>query len=358
MKAKVLIVLPTQFGYHTDTFMYCKYINKDLFDVHYVGFNTGLDLVNIEGTTVHYVNCSKHKFIRYLSFFKRCIELKKHQFDIVFHVHAKFSLIFRLIFLFQNYVFDIRTGDLSSNRINRKLKNLNITLLSFFNSHVTVISESLAIHLKISLQKIHILPLGGELLHFPPKSFSDLKMLYIGTLSKRNIHISMQGLKLFIEKYPIKLTYDIIGSGSEEDVMVIKENINSCNLAKQVTYHGFIKYNNLYPYLEKANVGIVFIPQKEYYQFQPSTKLYEYLLAGMPVIATNTFENRRELATNPELGVLCEDTAESFCEGLEKIYQNVSMYNSEIIKECIKTSDWAFIVKQNLEPFLQKIIYG
>lgn len=356
MKNKLLIVHPSQFGYHTDTYMYCKYINKDIFDVYYIGFDLGYEKVILPNVNVIYIDSRNHRIIRYFQFFKKCIEIRRIGFSVVFHTYAKFSFLFRFIFLFDKYILDIRTGDLSKNKVVCAYKNFNIKLLSLISRNVTIISKSLADHLSITPNKRIILPLGGELLDMDAKCFDEIRLIYVGTLEKRNIHETIIGLGLFVSKYNIRFKYDIIGTGSDEDLSLIRDAINKFKLEKEVSLLGFIKYERLTPYLEKANLGIVYIPQEDYYHYQPSTKLYEYLLAGMPVIATSTHENCRELNNNHHLGVLCQDQSESFCDALFEFYINRSSYDSNLIKEQMKTSEWNYIVNQVLEPQLNRII--
>jgi glycosyltransferase involved in cell wall biosynthesis len=119
--------------------------------------------------------------------------------------------------------------------------------------------------------------------------------------------------------------------------------------------HGQVKYIELPKYYNASNIGIVYIPQKDYYEYQPSTKLYEYLLAGMPVIATNTFENRKEIS-NIKYGVICQDNPNSFSNALKVIQENLFNFQSGQIIGDKKVNSWENIVNKNLEPYIRKII--
>lgn len=355
-KHKILIVSASQFGYHTDTLMYCKYIDKLVFDIHYIGFDLGKDRFHIDEVKVHYIPCHNNKLIRHLNSLKSILKLnKQNNFDLIFHVHTKFSFFIRLIFLSKNYILDIRTGDLNDNKLRRHIKNGAITFLSMLTKHVTVISDGLANKLHISQHKQHIIPLGGETIDIQGKDFFSLRLLYVGTLSKRNIHETVDGLALFMAKYPnVSIEYDIVGNGYVSDLKKINDTIKKHHLNDTVHLHGYIKHSELTPFLTRANIGIVYIPQFNYYQNQPSTKLYEYMLAGMPVIATNTLENRKEITKFS--GIICEDNSESFSKALDLIYQNRMNYNSSQIKNLQMKSTWKNIVQKNVEPFFKKII--
>jgi len=348
--------MSTQFGYHTDTLMYCKYLNKSVFDIHYIGFDLGYDRYFIPEIAVHYVPCHKNKIIRSFVYLYYLYKINRQiNFDLVFHVHTKFSLIIRSIFLFRNYIFDIRTGDLDDKRWKKNLKNHTITILSKLTKNISVISEGLGEELNLDQKNRHIIPLGGEYVPVIQKDFSTIHLLYVGTLSKRNIHETVDGLALFLKtNKTIKIEYEIVGSGYKKDEITLKESIDKNSLNDIVHLHGYIKYSELSPFFIKCNVGVVYIPQVDYYQNQPSTKLYEYLLTGIPVIATNTNENRLEL--NITCGVICEDNPIGFSEALEKIYQNRMNYDSSQIQKQKRKSTWEIIVKENVEPYFKRII--
>ena len=90
-----------------------------------------------------------------------------------------------------------------------------------------------------------------------------------------------------------------------------------------------------------------------YFDCQPPTKTFEYLLSGMPVIATATYEN--SLVVNDGNGVLINDTADSFCEGLEKLANNRVVYNSEKILTTCKQYTWENIIHNDLKSYLIKV---
>ncbi|MEI7504287.1 MAG: hypothetical protein WCJ61_13485, partial [Paludibacter sp.] len=110
------------------------------------------------------------------------------------------------------------------------------------------------------------------------------------------------------------------------------------------------------PFLENSNVGVSFVPCTPYYDCQPPTKTYEYLIYGLPVIATNTLENRRVIhETN---GVLIEDTEDGFCEGIEFIIGKLGRFNSASIQIDNITHSWANIVDSAIKPYIENHISG
>jgi glycosyltransferase involved in cell wall biosynthesis len=185
----------------------------------------------------------------------------------------------------------------------------------------------------------------------PDKEIDAIKLLYIGTLDKRNIHETVYGLSMFVNNHEkMSISYDIIGAGNEPALNLLLKSIEETGLSHVVTFHGRKTLEELLPYYEKCNVGVVYIPQTDFYDTQPATKLYECFLAGMPVIATNTYENR--IAIKENTGVLFEDNPESFCEALINLYKRKNEYKSQEIKEAVIDHTWENIVKNKLTPFL------
>jgi len=355
MKMKLLISITSQFGYHTDTYMYCKYLDKTKYEVHYVGFDQGYSRRDIDNVHIHYIPLQTDKIKRYWIYLTTINRLIRDiNFDFVFQVDHKMTFLVRLCNLRCRFILDIRTGYLKGSRLKRAYYNAYIYFTSLFYRRVTIISESLRKLLHIPAQKTTIIPLGAEVKNCSDKSFENLYLFYIGTLEWRNIEETVEGLALFIKKHPgIIVTYDIVGTGKEEDMLKIKQIIVENNMQDIVVYHGQKNHNEIGDIWERCNLGIAYLPITPYYDCQPTTKLYEYLLAGMPVIATNTFENRREISLTD--GVLIQDNKESFASGLETFIKNKQFYNSMLMREKFIKSSWQNIVQQKLEPYLDQV---
>jgi glycosyltransferase involved in cell wall biosynthesis len=335
--------------------MYCKYLDKRKFDVSYFCFDMCLPRIEMNDVTVHYVPSLANRVLRYVVFIKTLCRIAKEQrFDIIFHVYTLFALIIRLFTLGHFMVLDIRTGNVSSNKLKRRWKNFQITYSSWVYPRISVISESLADKLSISHHKRHIIPLGGEWQQIPDKKIDAINLLYIGTLDKRNIHETVYGLSMFVKQHKdLNISYDIIGSGNGPTLNLLLKSITETGLSHVVTFHGRKTLEELLPYYEKCNVGVVYIPQTDFYDTQPATKLYECFLAGMPVIATNTYENR--IAIKEDTGVICEDNPESFSSALVNIYKNKNVYQSQEIKKEVQDHTWENIVKDKLSPYLDHL---
>lgn len=348
----MLILNFTQFGYHTDSYMYARYADREKIELHYCCLDTGLKRIDLERVKVMYIALKTSRIKTYLSFFYKSKRyIRKEKFDLIFHVGSKFTKVLRLLNLFSPMVLDIRTGDLSDNRLRLWFRNKQITISTWLYRRVSVISESLSKELKINPRKTTIIPLGGERHFFAPKEFNSFRMLYVGSLNNRNIEQTILGFSICKAGNPeLDLSYHIIGFGSKSVENLLLKTIEETGMSSFITFHGRKSISEVAEFLEFCNVGVVYVPQVRYYDFQPSTKFYESVLSGMPVIATNTLENRRSLKSG--CGVLCEDNPDSFSNSLEKLIKEKNSYNSQKIIDAYAESDWKFIVSNIWEPFI------
>ncbi|NEW61170.1 glycosyltransferase family 4 protein, partial [Sulfurovum sp. bin170] len=244
-----------------------------------------------------------------------------------------------------------------STHLRRKKADSILHFESLFFKNITINSESLRDKLGIRAKKSHILPLGSDELSKTDKSFEAMNLLYVGVLSSRNIEDTVFALSKFINRYKdekIDITYDIFGHGTKEAERLLTDSIVATGLEDIVTFHGARNHTELQEYFDNCNIGVAYIPQVDYYECQPSTKIFEYVRAGLLTIATGTFENRRLITR--ENGILCSDNVDSFSDALEEIYIHRDKFESQKIRETLKDSSWYKIVNSNLKKYFKNFL--
>lgn len=357
---KLLIVCPSQYGYRIDTYYHIKYLEK-YFNITCICLDYNLPKINPNKANIIYISRKGNHIVRYFRYLKSASKLiKTNKFDVVFIDYFILCSFLKIINYNKIMILDIRSGKIS---INNNLTDILIfnnilKIESVFFKNITIISDTLRKYLNIPSRKSHILPVGAEIINKDKKTFSDLNLLYVGTLSTREIEKTIIGFSKFYNKYKnlVNLSYDIIGYGSIDDEMKINSEIIRNKLSNVVHFIGRIQHNKLGPYFKKCNVGIAFIPTYIYYQYQPPTKIFEYLLSGLAVIATNTIENKKII--NIYNGVIIQDNSESFFHGLERIWNNRKLYKSDNIRFESKAYLWENIVEKNLKIYINKVIYN
>ncbi len=349
----LLVVAYSQYGYHSDPYYIAKYLSP-YYNVIFAERHRGYTDISDRYVKVIQIEEGRNsifKKVRALASISSIIKRLKPEIILVF----KFPVCFMLPILFPRtrFLYDIRSGGVSKVKWKRYKNDSVVKFNALFYKKVSVISESLAIRLRISKSKIFILPVGAEVFAKKNMHKDTIHLLYIGTLDDRRIEDTIWGISTFLEHHEEhkSLQYTIVGTGKPLNIQNIKSVISDAGLANNVTLVGRKNHRELDSFFQAANIGVSYIPITPYYDVQPPTKTIEYLLSGVPVLATKTYENAR--LVNPKCGVLVEDNPHSFYIGLERIIENLGSYNSEKIRNTYQRYSWKNIVEEILIPELQ-----
>jgi hypothetical protein len=304
---------------------------------------------------VTYIPFERSKIKRLITFFKTARNIS-HLLnpDVLYIVYFNFSVLMKWFCKGKTKVLDIRTGSLDNNAFKRNYTNLQITIQALFFKKVIILSESLRSKLAVSSKKTLILPLGADIYFNGEHDYKNMHLLYIGTLDGREINKTIFGLSDYLRKFPERkpqVTYTIIGFGAEEEISKINRSISETNLSDVIKYVGRKNYSELEPYLKNANIGISFVPMTKFYDSQPPTKTFEYVLNGLFTIATGTSENKLLIIeTN---GLICNDDEISFSNSLEAYQLVKHKLNSKAIRNSLMAFEWSKLVKTKLIPFIK-----
>lgn len=353
MKKKLLFINKSQFGYHTDYYKFCEHL-RDQFDITFLCFDSGLKKLEIEGVVVKYVPHKGIKLLRGIRFVLLALLTIARFKGLIFIHYFENCQLLKQVYPRKKMILDIRTLTVGRTAYYRTKHNNKIKKATTYFDHVTIISEGLREKINLDKNKSSIVPLGADIISKGDKLFEkEIRLLYVGTLNGRKIHDTISGLDLFLKRKPeiTNISYDIVGDGKE--LNILKNVVAKKRLVKNVNIHGRIPHFEIKPFFEKCNIGVSYVPATDYYEHQPATKTYEYILAGMTCIATNTYENRKVIIKGN--GVLCEDNPESFANALEEVTERFKQYKSETIRDSLSEYTWENIVKRCLSPLLKKL---
>ncbi len=356
MKKRILIISQVQFGAVIAPYQYSRYL-KNRFDITYLCWDYGFPRLEEPGVRVIYVSREGNKARRLSRLVRESVQEIKHGgYDLVFVVYFQGSFLLPLLAGRKRQILDIRTGYVRSRGPKRWLSNRLLWFESLFFPYITILSESLREDLAIPARKCCLVPLGATHADFPPKTFEDMRLLYVGTLRHRDMEKSVDGFSQFYAERNggSAASFVIVGAGNPEDEQRLRDAIHRSPCPQAINYVGWVDHKDLGKYFAEANVGVAFIPLEEHFQFQPATKVFEYLLAGMPVIATNTFENARTI--NESNGVLISDTPADFCRGLRELYEARHRYDSAAISASSTKYTWSYIIENQLLPYLTSLL--
>lgn len=349
-KKNLLLVNKHQLGSLTDAYKWCYYL-RDEYNITFLCFDTGLPKMEIEGIRVKYINYNGSMAVRGIRYILSAfwnILFFKGTILVVYFEHCQ---LLKFIFPFKKMILDIRTLSISPNKEQRRKTDDAIISACRIYDKVSAISEGVKQKIGNVGHEVCILPLGADCISCSPKNYSDLKLIYVGTFSGRELEKTIMGLSIFCKKFSnTTIRYDIIGSGNNNELETLKDLTNKLKLNNIVTFHGRIPNNQLAPFFDKANIGVSFIPITEYYNAQPPTKTFEYALSGLYSIATATDANK-EIIT-PENGILINDTPEDFAMALKYIYTHKETFNENKIRKSLEEYNWQNIVDRYLKSIL------
>lgn len=346
---KILFIDNQQFGYLTDSYKYCE-ILSDRYEITYLCFDKGFKKQIVEGVRVKYVSYKGCKTIRGIRFILRAVFKAAFFNGFIFVIYFEhFDLIKRLLPWKRMHI-DIRSLSVSpDDGIREKMDNAIRHAVALFDT-ASAISQGVIKKIGAA-KKIHLLPLGADIISNSEKNFDKIKLLYVGTLNNRDILKTVIGLKKYIDLHPdIEIKYEIVGDGN--DFCDIVDYIEKEKLASFIFCHGWVHHNQLKQYFDRCNVGVSFVPITDYYEYQPPTKTYEYAFSGMYTIATGTEANKEVI--NPQNGIIIDDTPDDFAKSLDFIWSSRKQFDSNVIRNSVLNNSWKLIVNNYLEPILNE----
>jgi glycosyltransferase involved in cell wall biosynthesis len=146
----------------------------------------------------------------------------------------------------------------------------------------------------------------------------SLRLIYIGTVSKARGRDVMLEAMAILAKENIAAHLSIIGA-SEEQLNFCMQHINGLDIQDSVTVKGRVPGNQIPKYLAQADIGICLWEKSAWVEFNPPTKLFEYLVAGVPVLASNIRTHTRYVR-DWHNGVIFDYDASSLAKTIIKLH--------------------------------------
>jgi glycosyltransferase involved in cell wall biosynthesis len=151
------------------------------------------------------------------------------------------------------------------------------------------------------------------------KDDACLELIYIGTVSAaRGRDVMLEGMALALRNcqgHEVRLT--IVGADDEQQAYC-KQKISEYGIEEQVRILGRVPGSEIPALLAKADLGICLWEDKPWWRFNPPTKLFEYLTAGLPVLASNIRTHTHYLQ-DWHNGLIFEYGAAGFAQGIGQL---------------------------------------
>ena len=173
------------------------------------------------------------------------------------------------------------------------------------------------------------------------KKENEIIFSYIWTLNiERNLDIFIQA---FIENIKVNnnIKLYIIWSWTGEEKL---KNISKKYIDKNIFFLWKIKHKKIPDYINSSDILVSYIPKVNYFEYQPPTKLIEYLACNKPVIATNT------IAQEEIMGILNylvhSDDLESTREKIKYFIENIYEIKNTNFSVLVKNFSWEKLVEK------------
>ena len=326
------------------------------FDSHYLIQDYLQNNENVSIETVKNRNI-KNPFLNYIyKLFQFIIFTNKSNYDLYIIFTYLFSFLIKLLCYKKKFLYIHGHVTVGNKFVRNFFHNLHKRINAIVFTNQLIVNYSIIKYFNPSKKKYELIPAFLEKKSNTEKIFDKINLLYVGSLNLRNIHLTILGLKKFVELYAnkIQIKYYIIGSGSTETVNNLKEAIAGNKLESYVEYLGYLDDDKIKYYYDKCNIGVAFIPVTKYYLYNTSNKLYEYLLSGMCTIAT-ALEANKEII-NDDNGIIIEDTENGFFNGLVHIFNNINIYNSIKIRNTVDNHNVISVTNNHIIPYIDRIL--
>jgi glycosyltransferase involved in cell wall biosynthesis len=194
----------------------------------------------------------------------------------------------------------------------------------------------------ISTDDIYILPQGVNTGEFTPKPKDGgiISFIYIGTIERRRgIDEFIEAIISLPEECQKQIEFHLYGLADEEFIEELEKAFNDSYSTFQ--WHGHVDHNKIPEILPLHDVGVSPLPPYDSYKVSSPAKVYEYIAAGLPVIASDIPEHKRVL--NKKCGIIVDSNPIHYASAIKKIIQNKNRlsYMSEVARDEAEAHDWS-----------------
>jgi glycosyltransferase involved in cell wall biosynthesis len=345
---------------------YCSFLERTGYQVFYIGL-TSIDEVFYSGQTqVQHINAGRFRNpVQEASFVLNLINAINP--DLVHVFQYRGCAFLPLLSKFQYpFLLDVRTVNVG----NRKGKYSKLTFLKnrltwleslFYKDKIALTGEIKKILLP-NWRPIPIIPLGANKRALNPVDKKEIRrairaqygirpqdkvLLYCGTLNPgRRVGTILQAVQKVFSRMPGVYLFIIGNDVNPESLLGLQQLAQELEIADRVFFTGQIAYEQVVTYYCAADIGLCFIPQTSFFDQQPPTKLFEYMMAGLLVVGTKT-RAQTQIIQHGVNGFLCEDSVDSLSEAIQMV-----LCQQEDVLEDISRNGFVSVDNYNWEQIL------
>ncbi|MFA7349577.1 MAG: glycosyltransferase [Methylotenera sp.] len=194
----------------------------------------------------------------------------------------------------------------------------------------------------------------GVALSEVPRSDADpLQLVYVGSVHQdRGRDVMLEAIK--IANQDQKIAHLTIVGASAEQLEYCKKAIQTLGIAEFITVLGRVPGRSIPNFMKTADAGLCLWEDLPWYRFNPPTKLFEYLVAGLPVLASN-IRTHTQYIQNGVNGFVFEYDSCSLAQVIKHLWHHRSQIHA--MKLQARNSSNAYLW-QTIEPQFLAAVNG
>jgi len=160
---------------------------------------------------------------------------------------------------------------------------------------------------------------AGVALSKVPRSDADpLQLVYVGSVHQnRGRDVMLEAIK--IANQDQKIAHLTIVGASAEQLEYCKKAIQALDIAGSVTVLGRVSGHSIPNFMKSADAGLCLWEDLPWYRFNPPTKLFEYLVAGLPVLASD-IRTHTQYVQNGRNGLIFEYGSSGLADAIKRLW--------------------------------------
>lgn len=148
---------------------------------------------------------------------------------------------------------------------------------------------------------------------------APLELIYTGSVQKeRGRDVMLEAVaKSVASGVPLRLT--LVGAQADEQTYC-QAYAKQLGIEHNVAIHARVPGSEIPRFIAQADAGICIWEDRPWWRFNPPTKLFEYLVAGLPVLASN-IRTHTEYIRHGENGLIFEYDSDSLAEAIGDLWR-------------------------------------
>lgn len=174
---------------------------------------------------------------------------------------------------------------------------------------------------------------------------APLKLLYVGSVQKDRGRDLMLEAIAFANKFSKIVHLTIVGA-SDDQLKTCQDTIKYLDIEQHVSVRGRVPGHMIPSFMATADAGLCIWDNLPWYRFNPPTKLFEYLVSGLPVLASNIMTHSQYIKDDDN-GLLFEYDSASLAMAIKRFWHARARINQ--MKQCASDSSTPYLWS-NIEP--------